>query len=106
MTIIALILIALFAAFVLKTDWWQMKTRWLGTETDARVSWIERDKRTADGAEYPRRFYYVRFLRENGLETEAKLYGTGVELAVGTKVRIRYLPERDNRAVLVRVPGE
>ena len=52
------------------------------------------------GAEYFFRYYYVRFLREDGLETEARIMNPKKRLCVGSAVRICYLPEKNNLAFL------
>ena len=106
MTYIAIALVLIFAVLVLKSYWWQIRARWSGIEADATVSRIERDVRTSDGAEFPRRFYYVRFQKQNGQQNEARLLNPKDLLVVGTNVKIRYLPEKDGCAVLTKVTEE
>ena len=102
MTVVAILLILLFAAYILRNYWWWLiKAKWYGTETDAYVSWIEETNRISYGAEYPRRFFYVKYLRQDGLQTDARLLNPKGPLQIGDKVRIRYLEEKNDCAVQV-----
>ena len=104
MALVAVFLIILFAALILKTYWWQIRAKWYGKEADAVVSRIEEDIRTdAEAATHTRHFYFVRFTKENGLENEAKLLNPDPRLVTGSRVRVRYLPEKDNEAVLAEI---
>ena len=106
MTVIAILLIVVFAAYIFRNYWWWLfKAKWYGIETDAYISRIEKDKRFSDGADYPRRFFYVSFPRQDGLQTEARLLNPKGALLVGDKVRIKYLEEKNDCAVLVRYSG-
>lgn len=106
MLYIALFMVLLFAIYVLRTYWWQYTAKWYGIETDASVSWIEKQVGTSQGGEYVMRHYYVRFLKADGRENEARLLNPKKQLLPGTRIRIRYLPERDNYAVLTAVLPE
>ena len=107
MTVMAVILVLLFAAVVLKTCWLQFRIKWYGKETEATVSRIEADVRTdAEAANHTRHFCYVRFLKEDGLENEARLLNPRPLPEAGSKVMIRYLPEKDNVAVLTGFPEQ
>ena len=110
MTTVAMIITALLAVFALKTYWWQMKIKWNGTETDAVVSLIEEETlRPISGNDFTRyrcHSYYASFLKEDGLETDAKLINPVRNLTVGSRIRIRYLPGRDNLAVLTKITEE
>lgn len=102
MIYVAVILILLFAAYLCRNYWWPLvKAKWDGIETDARVSRIEEGKRTANGAEYPRRFVYVSFSRQDGVQNEARLLNPKKALMVGDTVRIRYLEEKNDCAVQI-----
>lgn len=103
MTVIAILLIVVFALYIFRNYWWLLlKAKWVGIETDASICRIEKDKRYSDGAEYPRRFFYVSFLRQDGLQTEARLLNPKGALLIGDKVRIRYLEEKTDCAILIR----
>ena len=106
MEIVAIALVLLYAAPVIRSYWRQHQARLGGTETDAYVSWIEKNERTAYGGTVVWRYCYVRFLKENGQEAEARLFNPSKKLLAGSRVRIRYLPERDNYAVLTAVTEE
>ncbi len=96
MTIAAILLVLLFAAYIFRNYWGLLlKAKWYGKETDAYVSRIEEDKRTAAGADYPRRFFYMRFFGKDGLETEARLLNPKGSLTAGEQIRIRYLEDRN-----------
>ena len=93
MIYVAFILILLFAAYLCRNYWWPLvKAKWDGIETDARVSRI---------AEYPRRFVYVSFSRQDGVQNEARLLNPKKALMVGDTVRIRYLEEKNDCAVQI-----
>ena len=74
-------------------------------ETDAVISRIEREVRSSQGAEYTLYRFYVRFTALNGLENEARLLNPKKRLVPGSAVRVRYLPERADCAVIV-TPAE
>lgn len=102
MTIIAVLMILLFAAYIFRNYWYRLiKAKWYGIETTAYISRIEEDKKTADGADFTRRFFYVRFSRQDGLQNEARLLNPKGALQIGDKVRIRYLEEKNDCAVLI-----
>ena len=106
MTVVAMLLVLLFAAYLFRNYWWRLiKAKWYGTETDAYISRIEEDKRIADGAEFSRRFYYVRFARQDGLQNEARLLNPKGPLMAGDKIRIRYLEEKNDCAVQISRSG-
>lgn len=73
-----------------------------GIETDAVVCRIEKGKQVASysAEEYPRTFYFVVFQRQDGLPTEARLLNPGGPLNVGSRIRIKYLEEKNDCAVL------
>ena len=103
MTVIAILLIVAFIAYIFRNYWWWLfRAKRDGIETDAYICRIEKDKRFSDGAEYPRRFFYVSFLRQDGLQTEARLLNPKGALRIGDQVRIRYLEEKNDCAVLIR----
>ena len=103
MTYIAVIFVVLFAVYVFRKYWGPLvKAKRYGIEEDAFVSRIEEDVRTSNGAEFIIRSYYVRFLKQNGLENEARLLNPKSSLDTGSRIRIRYLPEADHLAVLAK----
>ena len=90
MDVVAIVLIILFAGYVIRNYSWRLvQAKRYGTETEAVVSRIERDVRTADGAEFPRSFYYVTFQTRNGLQNEARLLNPDTPLDVGTRVKVK-----------------
>ena len=107
MTIIAMINVGLFAAVILKSYWRQIRTSWYGTETAATVSLIDEDViRRGSGqlyGEFRKTSYYVRFINRDGQEAEARLINPGKKLLTGSQVTIRYLPEKENYAVLTGI---
>ena len=103
MAIGAMVLVITFAAYIFRYYWWQLiRIRRYGTETDAVVSRMEETKRVSDGAEFPRRFYYVAFQRQDGYPNEARLLNPKGPLLIGDRVRIRYLDDRNEYAVLMK----
>ena len=105
MTNIAIAIVGLFAFFVIRTYVWQYNAKLNGLDAEAYVSWIEKVVRRAGGgmAEYPMTFYYVRFRRYDGLETEARLMNPNKKLKMGSRVRIRYVPGREEIATLMEM---
>lgn len=102
---IALAMVGLFAFFVIRTYVWQYSAKRNGLDAEAYVSWIEKVVRhgVGDGAEYPMTYYYVRFRRYDGLETEARLMNPSQKLKIGSRVRIRYVPGREEIATLMEM---
>ena len=101
---IAMILVLLFGVYVFRNHGWRIiQAKRNGIETEACVSRIVEDKKTADGADYYRRFCYVTFRTDDGLQNEVRLINPKKGLVTGRTVRIRYLPERNDYAVLMKV---
>ena len=84
---------------------WQYNAKLNGVDAEAYVSWIEHVVRygARDGAQYPMTYYYVRFQRYDGLETEARLMNPNKKLKIGSHVRIRYVPGREEIATLMEM---
>ena len=51
-------------------------------------------------------YYYVRFQKNDGLETEARLLNPNKKLTLGSHVRIRYLPWHEGVATLMEIKDE
>ena len=101
---IAMILVLIFGVYVFRKDGWRIiQAKRNGIETEACVSRIVEDKKAADGADYYRHFYYVTFQTEDGLQNEARLINPKGGLVTGSTVRIRYLPEKNDYAVMMNV---
>ena len=101
----AIIIIALLAALFFRYFWWRLiKTKWYGIETDAIVTRMEAYTCSVGGAaEYPRRFYYARYQTQNGLQNEARLLNPKPVLGIGSKIRIKYLDDKADYAVLTEI---
>ena len=93
MNTIAMILVLLFGVYVFRNHGWRI----------IQASRIVEDKKAADGADYYRRFYYVVFRTDDGLQNEVRLINPKGGLVAGSTVRIRYLPEKNDYAVLINV---
>ena len=100
----AIALAGIFAYYAFRTYVWQFNAKLNGVDAEATVSWIERVSRTGGGdpANYPVTYYYVRFRKEDGKETEARLLNPGKNLEMGSRVHIRYLPWREGIATLMK----
>ena len=105
MLYIALAMVGLFAFFVIRTYVWQYNAKLKGLDAEAYVSWIENAVRRGGGygAEYQMTYYYVRFRRYDGLEAEARLMNPNHKLKMGSCVRIRYVPGREEIATLMEI---
>ena len=78
----------------------------LGTETDAVVSRIEREEsRNDDGSTHTSVYYYVSYLDDELRNVEAVLMTPPKGLEMGTRLRIRYLPDKPKFAVVTEVLG-
>ena len=80
-----------------------------GTETDAVVSRIDRqESRSDDGSTHTSVYYYARFVDDERQTREARLMSPPKGLKEGTRLRIRYLPDKPKTAVVTEVlgPGE
>lgn len=100
---IAVAMVGLFAFFIIRTYVWQFNAKLNGLDAEAYVSWIEHVVRYAAGAEYPMTYYYVRFRRYDDLEAEARLMNPNKSLKMGSHVRIRYVPGREEIATLMEL---
>ena len=102
---IAIAMVGIFAFFIIRTYVWQYNAKLNGVDAEAYVSWIEHVVRygARDGAQYPMTYYYVRFQRYDGLETEARLMNPNKKLMMGSHVRIRYVPGREEIATLMEI---
>ena len=105
MTSVAIAIVGIFAVIVIRTYIWQYNAKLNGVEAEAYVSWIEHVVRHGygDGKEYLITYYYVRFKKDNALETEARLLNPSKKLTVGSRVRIRYLPKHEDVATLMEI---
>ena len=104
MNIIAMIMLLIFGIYVFRKDGWRIiQAKRNGIETDACVSRIEEDKKVSDGADYYRHYYYVVFRTNEGLQNEARLINPRGGLVAGSTVKVKYLPERNDYAVLTKV---
>lgn len=105
MTGVAIAIVGIFAFFVIRTYLWQYNAKLNGVDAEAYVSLIQHEALHThpNGRKYPMTYYYVRFQKADGLETEARLLNPNKKLTVGSRVRIRYLPWRDNVATLMEI---
>lgn len=105
MTVIAVGMVLAFLVYIFRNYWWLMlKASRYGIEADAAVSRIEKGKQVAyycSAEEYHRTFYYVVFQRQDGLLTEARLLNPRGPLNVGSRIKIKYLKEKNDCAVLI-----
>ena len=105
MTIVALIMVGVFAFYVIRTYVWQYNAKLNGLDAEGHVSWIDHAVRMGygDGAEYPMTYYYVRFQKADGSEAEARLLNPSKKLGYGSCVRIRYNPGHEDVATLMEI---
>ena len=90
---IAVVVIALVVAavFTIKRNNAIQKN---GIEADAVVSRIEDQETENDGHREVNYIYYVQYQTQDGKTVEAKLGNEPAHLFVGSKLRIKYLPEK------------
>ena len=91
--LIAVVVIALVAAavFTIKRNNAIQKN---GIEADAVVSRIEDQETENDGRREVNYIYYVQYQTQDGKTVEAKLGNEPAHLFVGSKLRIKYLPDK------------
>lgn len=78
------------------------KIRKNGIETDAVISRIE-EQDSSDGDDYTVVYiYYISYRTQEGKTVEAKLNHAPGRTRVGDQVRIKYLPEKPNHAIIVK----
>ena len=102
---IAIIMVGILAFFVIRPYIWQYNAKLNGVDAEAYVSLIQHEvlHTHPNGRTYPTTYYYVRFQKDDGLETEARLLNPNKKLTVGSHVRIRYLPWRADIATLMEI---
>ena len=90
---IAVVVIALVVAavFTIKRNNAIQKN---GIEADAVVSRIEDQETENDGRREVNYIYYVQYQTQDGKTVEAKLGNEPAHLFVGSKLRIKYLPDK------------
>lgn len=105
MTGIAIAIVGILAFFVIRTYIWQYCAKLNGVDTEAYVSLIQHEALHThpNGRKYPTAYYYVRFQKDDGSESEARLLNPKKKLTVGSHVRIRYLPWREDVATLMEI---
>ncbi|MBQ9720837.1 MAG: hypothetical protein IJV64_09110 [Oscillospiraceae bacterium] len=91
--LIAVVVIALVVAavFTIKRNNAIQKN---GIEADAVVSRIEDQETENDGRREVNYIYYVQYQTQDGKTVEAKLGNEPAHLFVGSKLRIKYLPDK------------
>ena len=102
---IAIIMVGILAFFVIRTYIQQYNAKLNGVDAEAYVSLIQHDALHThpNGRKYPITYYYVRFRKDDGLETEARLLNPNKKLTMGSHVRIRYLPGHEDVATLMEI---
>ena len=105
MTGIAITIVGILAFFVIRTYIQQYNAKLNGVDAEAYVSLIQHEALHThpNGRKYPITYYYVRFQKGDGSETEARLLNPNKKLTMGSHVRIRYLPWREDVATLMEI---
>ena len=105
MMYIAITIVGILALFVIRTYIQQYSAKLNGVDAEAYVSLIQHEALHThpNGRTYPMTYYYVRFQKGDGLETEARLLNPNKKLTMGSHVRIRYLPWRADIATLMEI---
>jgi len=98
--VVVVILLVGSAVFTIKRN---MAIQKGGIEADAVVSRIEEhETRNDDGSRTMHYTYYVKYQMQDGKEVEAKLSNEPAFTVVGTKLRIKYLPEKPKYVILAK----
>lgn len=94
-------LLALGVIYILIT---KLRIKRTGTETEAVVSRIEsQESRNDDGTYHTTEFYIVTYTGEDMLTVEATLIDPPAGLKVGSRVKIKYSPDKPKMAVITEV---
>ena len=97
---VAVIVVAVGVVFTIKRNSAIQKN---GIETDAVVSRIdEHETRNNDGSRETHYTYYVRYQTQDGQTVEAKLGNASPLIGVGSRLRIKYLPEKPKYVIPVK----
>ena len=88
---VVVIALAVAAVFTIKRNNAIQKN---GIEADAVVSRIEDQETENDGHREVKYIYYVQYQTQDGKTVEAKLGNEPAHLFVGSKLRIKYLPDK------------
>ena len=101
MATVAVLMVAGFAVYLFRGYWWWLiRAKHSGIEEEAVVSRFEDVVNKAKGENFPVRYTYVTFRTREGRMNEARLLNPKGFLEVGSRLRIRYLPEKDCFAVM------
>lgn len=107
MTYLAVFITVIIAGYFIRPYWLELKTKCCGIDTEGIISLIDEENfEMKVGNNYGRghyRYYYVRFQKMDGTETEAKLFNPKNQLAEGARVKIRYLPGKESNVVLTEI---
>ena len=104
MAVVAVLMVAAFFIYIYRNYWLLLLSAgWYGIEAEAYVNRIERVVRHAGGADYPMQYTYVCYQGPDGLEKEARLLNPKKALIPGDRLRIRYLPDKQDRVVLAAI---
>ncbi len=107
MTIVAELIVLAFAIYFARPWIQEYKIRSSGQEVEAVVSRLEKNVYTdREALLHPITYFYVIFMKENGMENEARLLNPDPDLLVGNKVTVRYLPGKEQVAVLTSISEE
>ena len=75
-----------------------------GTETEATIFRIDsQESRNDDGTYHTTSFYVVTYTGENGQRVEATLIDPPMGLKVGSRVKIKYSPDKPKLATITEV---
>ena len=96
---VALVIIAVAVYTILRNN----KIRKSGVEADAVISRIEEERTTSSegGADFTE-IYYVTYVDQQGKSVEARLNSAPGRTREGDRVRIKYLPEKPQFAILMK----
>ena len=99
----SLIILAVLASGAAYALYYILKVKRNGIETEALVTRIEEEERTdSDGVSVYYTFY-VRYRTLEGRQIEATLANPKSRLQVGSSVKIKYLPEKEDYPVLTEI---
>ena len=110
MNIIGIIILSLLGVGIIVAIYWFVMVKIKGVETDGVISRIEEYESSSSDAPAMVKEYYVKFKIQDGKSVESKLSNPtrpsdllkfGSSLAVGDRIRIKYLPGKEVFVVMV-----
>ena len=102
--IFSIVILAIVGGGFLYAFFWILRVKRNGIEAEGYISRIEEDDHIdGDGMSSVDYTYFVQYRTQEGRQVEAPLANPKSRLTVGTRVKIKYIPGRENFPVLTEM---